>query len=186
MESQPPRWLQEPRRAIDRLQGRHCGLLCRHSLDRWGGQCLCRLRIHARGRHASAGEQSSGIGWRRTRGRRKNGGGRGGRTAAGVGGRRGSWSAAGARDLRSRRRPRRSARRRRYSPDQFGFLGSGNVACTTAGSPVPRLIVSVIDGNGSMPMGCPREAAPGIDERDLSASRQREAEHSYCNFSSHD
>jgi len=52
------------------------------------------------------------------------------------------------------------------SPDQFGFLGSGSVACTIAGSPVPRLIVSLIAGNGSMPIGCPREAAPGTEERD--------------------
>ncbi len=39
------------------------------------------------------------------------------------------------------------------SPDQIGFLGSGSVACTIAGSPVPRLIVSLIEGIGSMPMG---------------------------------
>jgi hypothetical protein len=52
------------------------------------------------------------------------------------------------------------------SPDHFGSLGSGSVACTIAGSPVPRLIVSLIEGTGSMPMGCPREAAPGNDERD--------------------
>ena len=52
------------------------------------------------------------------------------------------------------------------SPDQFGFLGSGSVACTIAGSPVPRLIVSLSDGDGSMPMGCPRDAVPGNDERD--------------------
>jgi hypothetical protein len=52
------------------------------------------------------------------------------------------------------------------SPDQFGLLGSGSVACTSAGSPVPRLIVSLIEGTGSIPMGCPREAAPGNDERD--------------------
>jgi len=52
------------------------------------------------------------------------------------------------------------------SPDQFGFLGSGSVACTSAGSPVPRLIVSLIEGIGSMPMGCPREAVLGNDERD--------------------
>jgi hypothetical protein len=51
-------------------------------------------------------------------------------------------------------------------PDQFGFLGSANVDCTTAGSPVPRLIVSLSDGTGSMPMGCPRHAVPGNDERD--------------------
>jgi len=52
------------------------------------------------------------------------------------------------------------------SPDHFGFLGSGSVVCTTVGSPVPRLIVSLIEGNGSNPMGCPRDAAPGTDERD--------------------
>jgi hypothetical protein len=31
---------------------------------------------------------------------------------------------------------------------------------------VPRLIVSLIEGNGSMPIGCPREAVLGNDERD--------------------
>ncbi len=53
-----------------------------------------------------------------------------------------------------------------YSPDHFGLLGSGSVDFTTAGSPVPQLIVSAIAGTGSMPMGCRREAVPGIDERD--------------------
>jgi len=52
------------------------------------------------------------------------------------------------------------------SPDHLGFLGSGSVACTSAGSPVPRLMVSLIEGVGSMPIGCPREAVLGNDGRD--------------------
>jgi hypothetical protein len=50
-----------------------------------------------------------------------------------------------------------------YSPDQFGLLGSGKLACWIVGSPVPRLIVSRSDGTGSMPIGWP---FPGMEERD--------------------
>jgi hypothetical protein len=163
----------------------HPGLLCRHSLYRRGGWCSSRLGIRGGGWHAGASEQSSGTGWRRTRGRRKNGGGRGGHAARGIGRRCRSLNRAGARNLRSRRRPRWAARRNEFARP-LRVLGIRQCRLhdrRIAGAPIDR----VVDRRHRLHAdGLPTRGCIWQRRARLSASRQRKAKHPYCDFSSHD
>ena len=163
----------------------HPGLLCRHSLYRRGGWCSSRLGIRGRGRHAGASEQSSGTGWRRTRGRRKDGGGRSGRTARRIGGRCRSLNRVGARNLRSRRRPRWPARRNEFARPvrTLGIRQCRLHERRIAGAPIDR----VVDRRHRLHAdGLPTRGCNWQRRARLSASRQRKAKHSYSDFSSHD